>query len=283
METYSQWLYDPAAKSFIGSKPKTLESKLRPGYYKLDIGNYGEPIANFLELKKDKMHTFSGEPFISALKEIGQFWDSNFAYENLGVSHKRGILLYGPPGCGKTSLISNIIADVVKRDGIAISISSYNDLENFNDIVPMFRQIQPDTYLVVIIEDLDHLVYDGAQEILVDILDGASSVTDKILFLTTTNKLEKIPDRIKLRPSRIDTLIEIDYPTLAHCNQYVDFLVGKKKGIAKTIRAAIQKEKKLTFADIKEIVISNIALKRSVKDTILKIRKLKKSEEDDED
>ena len=55
-------------------------------------------------------------------------------YVKRGRVYKRNMLLYSPPGMGKTSLINLLVEDLVKnRNGFVLSLTDDNDILNFND------------------------------------------------------------------------------------------------------------------------------------------------------
>lgn len=145
----------------------------------------------------------------------------------------------------------------------------------------MFRQIQGQDSVVAVLEDIEHYVEDGYEEELLELLDGASSVGGGILYLATTNKLEKIPKRIRCRPSRVDTLIEIPYPKEKQRKEYVEFLLGNAKLGFDLVDEIVEKSNDMSLADLKEIVISCYIYRKSVSETIERLRESKKGKEEE--
>lgn len=271
---YTAWRYDDAHEMYIGAHETT---KLVPGYYTLGIGSYGDPTLKERHLKKEKFCIFSDGAHKSLWKEIEKFWASNNFYEKLGIVHKRGILLYGPPGCGKSSIIANAVNNIISQNGIALNCNSYHDIENFQDMFPLFRQIEKISPIVVVVEDIEHLCQNGMEENLLEMLDGASSVADKVLYIATTNNLNKIPERIRCRPSRIDTLLEIGYPSSKQRGEYLDFFLPKEFS---RLRNEIidNTEEKFSIADLKEIVISIAIYGKELDETLLRLKGNKSKE-----
>jgi hypothetical protein len=57
------------------------------------------------------------------LESIQKFWRSRERYRHHGLIFKRGVLLWGPPGSGKTVTVNLLLRDIVARDGIVLFCS----------------------------------------------------------------------------------------------------------------------------------------------------------------
>lgn len=284
---FSSWLKDESTKVCVGTRPFVEIPALEPGYYDLSYNRMsGAPVVTPIEQKKDSHCFFQSGPLDNVLSEIGAFWSGDEAYKELGMTHKRSILLYGPPGCGKTGILTSVIADVVKRNGIAIT---FNTINVFHQAIPLFRQIQPDTPVVVVTEDVENkIAYD--EPLFLEVLDGSSSIGGNVLYLSTTNNLNAIPERIRCRPSRMDTLIEIGAPCKEQRAEYVEFILGKIKGASKPYKAEIvEKSDGFSLADLKELIVSTYVYKKTVADSVERIGSVKcnlsdkKGDDEDDD
>jgi mitochondrial chaperone BCS1 len=156
------------------------------------------------------------------LQDIENFRKSKQRYERLGVPYHRGYLLHGPPGTGKTSLVSALAAN------FGLSIYSIN-LADFNDRTLMNAVNQIARNSVLLFEDIDCMKSNArvpsspptnertqaqteketAAERngvtlsgLLNLLDGFHAPTN-VLFMMTTNRIETL-DEALLRPGRID-------------------------------------------------------------------------------
>lgn len=214
---YRSWAF--ATPSNYKGVTETAE-RLPSGLYTLGITPYGDPVADRQELRVDKMVSFSSGPLARVLSEVNSFWGSREHYRRLGVAHKRGILLHGPQGCGKTGILAAVAIESFKYDAIVFQVTN---IEIFQKVIKAVRQIEVGRPITVLLEDIEQIVKKN-EEILLEVMDGASSVGDGVLFLATTNKLGEIPDRVKWRPSRIDTLIEIDAPNEQQRREYLKSL-----------------------------------------------------------
>ena len=100
---YSLWqksgdLYAPITSA-------KLVDKLQPGMYKIDK-DYN---CTIMKIKSDDIHEFKDSIHTKILKDVEKFWSSEENFKKASILHKRGILLEGTPGTGKSTLITQII------------------------------------------------------------------------------------------------------------------------------------------------------------------------------
>lgn len=136
-------------------------------------------------------------------------------YTNRGIIFKTGILLYGHPGTGKSS-IAAAIADYLDCDMIIVDSSSFKDL-NVNELT---SSINADNNMyVVVLDDIDVILSsrstDGVSaedkatiSKLLGFLDSSNS-PNNVVFVATTNYIELFDEAIR-RPGRFDKVIEIE-------------------------------------------------------------------------
>lgn len=266
------WSHDVTNDVYYGTG--TTVDRLPAGYYALYRDDYrGCPAAKRLEPRKDEILPFAAGPLKGVLEEARRFWASAEHYRDLGVSHKRGILLHGPHGCGKTGIISCLIEETVREGGLAVQV---NDVESFTNGLPLARQVENGRRILVILEDLEHFLPHDEEEIL-EMMDGTSSPGDGLLFVATTNKLKDIPPRIRCRPSRIDTLIEIGHPRKELRQEYLKFLLSKNgaRAKAKEIDDLVSRSDGFSLAQLKELVVSVRVYGKTVKESVARLSELK--------
>lgn len=238
-------------------------SKLSPGIYRVDISREYGLYCKKIKITSDELFLFSGSMVPSLLKEINLFWEKAEAYKANNLVHKRGILLSGYPGGGKTSVISLLCDEVIKRKGIAFLVSDASNLSVYiNFIKQSLRQIEPDTPVITIIEDIDNY---GESDSILDFLDGKSQIEHHVV-ISTTNDTSRIPEAL-LRPSRIDLKYELDLPSLEIRKEY--FLFKKIEESVATMLA--EKTEGFSLADLKELYIAVYLLDYSVEQAIEKI------------
>lgn len=130
----------------------------------------------------------------------------------LGLSGQKGILLYGPPGTGKTFTCRYIYS---KIPNITTIIVTGHHLSEIRSICQIAKAYQPS---LLIMEDVDMAFssreinfYSTAMGDFMDELDGLKD-DDNLIFLMTTNAIERVESAIRDRPGRINQCIKFDYP-----------------------------------------------------------------------
>jgi len=131
------------------------------------------------------------------------------------LSVKRGVILHGPPGTGKTKIVKCLAKDADYSVLYALPSDFSPNSGGIKRICSMAKDLAP---CLLIIEDIDWIAQsrskgNGAFVIeLMNYLDGIESFGD-IITLGTTNCLEELEDAVKNRPGRFDRIIHIGNPT----------------------------------------------------------------------
>ncbi len=124
------------------------------------------------------------------------------------VPLKRGVLLYGPYGVGKT-LTANVTALKANRTGF-----TFVYLDNVLDLKKGLQFAAQYAPAVLFAEDIDR-VLDGERSLSMDevlnTLDGVDTKGGEVITVFTTNRVENINPAL-LRMGRLDTLVEIKEP-----------------------------------------------------------------------
>jgi ATPase family associated with various cellular activities (AAA) len=130
-----------------------------------------------------------------------------------GQHLKRGLLLFGPPGTGKTHTTRYLIGQL---GGYTRLVLTGRALHAIGSAAELARNLQP---AVLVLEDVDLVAEDrsfghGASPVLFDLLDamdGAAADAD-LLFVLTTNRSDLLEPALAARPGRVDVAVEIDLP-----------------------------------------------------------------------
>jgi hypothetical protein len=146
-----------------------------------------------------------------------------------GRSLKRGLLLHGKPGTGKTFTAKWLAQSL---EGITTILVSGDQLGMIKECCQLARMLAP---ALVILEDVDliaterderrHPLYQITLHQLLNEMDGMGSNTE-VLFLLTTNRPEAIETAISARPGRVDQAIEFPLPD-AECRRRLLALYGE--------------------------------------------------------
>ncbi len=130
-----------------------------------------------------------------------------------GQHLKRGLLLYGPPGVGKTHTLRYLIG---KLTGVTVVELTGSSLHLISEACSVARSLQP---AVVVVEDVDLIAEDrgefpGQHPLLFQLLnemDGLAEDAD-VLFLLTTNRADLLEPALAARPGRVDQAVELALP-----------------------------------------------------------------------
>jgi len=204
---------------FYGTGDAATEEQLPPGVYDL-VSVQGVVFFTPVEARTDELLRFPDSAIDTVVAEIVTFWEREDAFRLHDLPYKRGILLYGPAGSGKSCTLQIVARDVVERGGVVLM---FNNPDLFLMGYRIFRMIQPQTPLVVMMEDLDAILERSSETKVLNLLDGIEQV-DKVVFVATTNFPEKLGDRIVNRPSRFDRRYKIPHPAPAARRMYLEAL-----------------------------------------------------------
>ncbi|QDW29954.1 26S protease regulatory subunit [Arthrobacter sp. KBS0702] len=130
-----------------------------------------------------------------------------------GQHLKRGILLYGRPGTGKTHTVRYLLS---RTQGATAILLSGGSLARISEAATMARALQPS---IVVLEDCDLIAEDrsfghGPQPLLFEVLDamdGLASDAD-VAFVLTTNRVDMLERALAQRPGRVDLAVEVPLP-----------------------------------------------------------------------
>ncbi|KAK9372036.1 P-loop containing nucleoside triphosphate hydrolase protein [Lipomyces chichibuensis] len=161
-------------------------------------------------------------------RDTSVFFDSEDAYKSLNVAWKRGILLIGSPGNGKTEAIKAIIKDASVPCLYVKSFKSPRGPEF--GIRAIFKKARQSAPCILVLEDLDSLLEPMTRSFFLNELDGLES-NHGILTVATTNHPENIDQAILNRPSRFDTKYVFDLPSPYLRQKYINMWLLKLESL----------------------------------------------------
>jgi SpoVK/Ycf46/Vps4 family AAA+-type ATPase len=146
-------------------------------------------------------------------------------FKKIGVNHTKGIILYGPPGCGKTMIGKNIGVAIGCKNVIVINgpeLSSKYVGETEKNIRAQFEKAKakPDELFILIFDEIDAVASkrtgseqghnDKVVNQLLTMMDGVEPIPN-LIIIGTTNRLDML-DPAVLRPGRFDLHMRIGLP-----------------------------------------------------------------------
>jgi len=127
----------------------------------------------------------------------------------LGVPLKRGILLEGPYGVGKTMAAAATASIAVRSGWTYITI---NRVSGLHQVLEFARRYAP---CVIFAEDIDRVISGEERTVKIDdilnTLDGVSGKTHEVITVLTSNHVDRV-NKAMLRPGRLDAIITITPP-----------------------------------------------------------------------
>ncbi|RZF40089.1 hypothetical protein LSTR_LSTR002492 [Laodelphax striatellus] len=175
-------------------------------------------------------------------------------YEDRGVPYRRGYLLHGPPGCGKSSFITALAGELEygicvmnlsdrslsdDRLNHLLSIAPHNTIILLEDIDSAFVSREDSTKVASAYEGLNRVTLSG----LLNCLDGVASAEARILFMTT-NYIERL-DPALIRPGRVDLKEFIGHCTIEQIERmFIKFYLPENAHLAKKFSEKVSQHKK---------------------------------------
>jgi DNA replication protein DnaC len=263
--------------SYIAA-PKA-EKKLPAGLYEFEWNNRANEWCVMKQaINTDELYELPTVEINEILTDIKSFWKKAELYKSYKLMHKRGILLYGDPGCGKSGILQLCMLHIIKElSGVVINIKNEDSIKAYVEMVPKLRQIEPDRPLVVIIEDIDSVAGDSnySTSVLLNILDGIKQI-ENVVYIATTNYPEKLEERITNRPSRFDRRYYVSPPSREVRKAYLLNKIGENK-IEIEIEKWLDDTEDLSMSHLKELFISVVLLDNKYENAIEHLKGMKKT------
>ncbi|KAF6784037.1 hypothetical protein CSOJ01_15805 [Colletotrichum sojae] len=165
--------------------------------------------------------------------DVKEFLGQQQWYVDRGIPYRRGYLLFGPPGSGKTSFIQSLAGEL----DFSVAMINLSEMGMTDDKLAFLLTKLPRRSLLLL-EDADAAFvnrrqrdadgYSGASVTfsgLLNALDGLAAGEERIAFLTT-NHIERL-DPALIRPGRVDMVMRIGEATRYQAGQMWDRFYGE--------------------------------------------------------
>ena len=178
-------------------------------------------------------------------KEDGQF------FRNYGIPYKRGILLYGSPGNGKTTLVKSITGST-DAPVVYWQITEYTNSATIQEVFSIVSRLAP---AILVIEDIDSMP-DYTRSVFLNTLDGTQA-REGLFVIGTTNYPEKIDPALINRAGRFDRAYEIPAPSQKLRKTYLQKLDIKKIFTDAEVADMASRTKGLSISQLNELYMSS--------------------------
>jgi AAA+ superfamily predicted ATPase len=192
------------------------------------------------------------------LADVRRFFSAQATYQTYGIPWKRGILLVGPPGNGKTHAVKALINSL---DIPCLYVKSfkgrYNNSEGNMQVV--FERARESAPCLLVLEDLDAQITAENRSFFLNELDGFATNTG-ILTLATTNHPDRLDPAIVNRPSRFDRKYHFDLPGVLERQGYIAMWNQSLQPALQLSAGGVEKvaglSEAFSFAYLKELFVS---------------------------
>jgi ATPase family associated with various cellular activities (AAA) len=172
-----------------------------------------------------------------------------------GQHLKRGLLLYGPPGVGKTHTVRHLTASLT---GTTVIQLTGDALHLVAEACSVARALQPS---MVVVEDVDLIAEDrgmhpGQHPMLFQLLnemDGLAEDAD-VVFVLTTNRADLLEPALASRPGRVDQAVELQLPDLAARRALFELYRGSLPVDTARLDGVLERASGVTASFLKELL-----------------------------
>jgi len=248
-------------RAYKGLPPSS--EKLPSGVYSVTLDRNDErSVFIRRDVKTDDIFEL-GDPLLDrTLMEVRDFWGLGKKFKKFGFLHRRGYLFYGPQGTGKSSVVKQLMNDVIKEGGVVLLC---DNPKFFDQGLTTLRQGEPGRRIMCVFEDIDTIIARYGEDELLAILDGANMV-NTVLNVATTNYPEKLDKRIVSRPRRFDRVVKVDVPNAGVRAAFFRKQIPKIS--AGKLAKLVTDTEGLSMAALAEVVISTYCLGNSMTQTL---------------
>lgn len=172
-----------------------------------------------------------------------------------GQHLKRGLLLYGPPGVGKTHTVRYLISSLTDTTVIQLTGGA---LRLIAEACSVARTLAP---AMLVVEDVDLIaedrgVHPGHNPMLFQLLnemDGLAEDAD-VVFVLTTNRADLLEPALAARPGRVDQAVELTLPDTDARRLLLDLYRGALDVDVSTLDRVLERTEGVTASFLKELM-----------------------------
>lgn len=257
------------------------EANLPPGLHHATTDPYDRPQFNHVPLREELAFEFDDSIMKTVMDAIRVFHSRADRYKKMGIAHRMGILMHGKQGTGKSVIGRLLVQLAAEKGGYGIVVG---DLVDYQTAMGALNEMHPSVPTIALLEDIDELIERRGEHMLLQILDGVEETRAGLVFVATTNHLEKLPPRIRQRPGRFDLVIEVGPPDARIRETYVKKLTEKFDN--PPVKEIVAASNDMTFAEIRAVAIGVMVFEKAptaAGEEVRRLGKLEAGEEEDED
>lgn len=254
--------------AYVKPCQKHSQSNVNGTYYRICISGNLDIIPTKILRKKAKPRKQIKDVLVTGIKVAQEGVGDYYGFE---VNGNHRFLLGDFTVTHNSCTLQLVSRDVIERGGIVIKFTSPG---YFSAGIRKLREIQPDTPVVVLMEDIDSTIIHWSETEVINILDGVDRM-DKIIFLATTNYPEKLGQRIMNRPSRFDKRYKVGYPNADSRRLYLNYLLGDKPLDVVEIDRWVEDTQDFSIAHLKELFVAVVVFEDAYEDALKTLKTMK--------
>ena len=239
-------------------------NQIPPGQYHIEYSHNRGIYFSRKPINLDELLILPDSASEEIIDNIEYFWSRESTFRQLGYLWKRGVLLFGPAGSGKTSTLQIIAKKIIDRGGIAVYVK---EPKLTAQGLELLRRIEPTRPIIVMVEDIDAIQQSHGEADMLAMLDGDLQI-DNVVFIATTNYPEKLDKRLVNRPSRFDIVRKIGMPS---AEARAVYLAARNKRLVdddEEMATWVDSTDGFSIAHLKELIVSVEALGQDFHATI---------------
>ena len=171
-------------------------------------------------------------------------------YKRYKIPHRRGILLYGKPGNGKTSFI-HYLAQQNKVPVVSWQVGEYTSSETIKATMEIVNKKTP---AILIIEDLD-AIPKHCRSAFLNALDGLGT-KDGIFIIGTTNYPDQVDPGLKHRAGRFDQTYEFTGPNSEQRYEFLEQRNLQELVTPTEFTRIVASTEGISYANLQEIYVN---------------------------
>lgn len=269
--TANKWLQN--GRYYRPNDGTALRDTLPPAIYEIARDDDGYYLGQTRPVS-DEIIPLPGCATERVMAGVQAFWQDEVRqrYARRGLLYKRGVLMFGPPGSGKSIVIRRLSDMLVAHNGIVIQ---GNEPSATKQVLRFLRERETRP-IALIYEDINIWVKAHGDMALTSIFDGESQI-ENIVYIATTNNIEELSPRLVNRPSRFDELIEVGMPAAAGRRAYLLHAFkrdGLVVGDGLMIEQWVGDTEGFSVAHLRELVVSVMCLEQPYEDVLGRLKKM---------